>query len=113
MYAELVPIFKGKVDPLNPNSYREIKLLQFAFKLYKKLLDESLREIVHVDKMQYGFMPGKGTIKCCICSEEFCEKLKAKNKMFFIFADMEKAFDQMPREVIRFAAKWKGVPEYW
>ena len=113
MYVELVPIFKGKVDALNPNSYREIKLLQFAFKLYKKLLDESLREMVHVDKMQYGFMPGKETVKCWICSEEFCEKLKAKNKMFFIFVDMEKAFDQMPREVIRFAAKWKGVPEYW
>ena len=33
--------------------------------------------------------------------------------MFFIIVDMEKVFDQMPREVIRFAAKWKGVPEYW
>ena len=51
MYVELVPIFKGKVDPLNPNSYREIKLLQFAFKLYKKLLDESLRERVHIDNI--------------------------------------------------------------
>ena len=69
--------------------------------------------MVHIDKMKYGFMPGKGTVKWCICSEEFCEKLRAKNKMFFIFVDMEKAFDQMPREVIRFSAKRKGVPEYW
>ena len=69
--------------------------------------------MVHIVKMQYGFMPRKGTVKCCICFEEFWEKLRAKNKMFFIIVDMEKVFDQMPREVIRFAAKRKGVPEYW
>ena len=29
-----------------------------------------------------------------------------------IFVDLEKAFDQVLREVIRFALWWKGVPEY-
>ena len=33
MLSSLVPIFKGKGDPLNPNSYRGIKLLEHAFKL--------------------------------------------------------------------------------
>ena len=32
--------------------------------------------------------------------------------MFFRFVDLEKAFDRVPREVIRFASKQKGVPEY-
>ena len=36
MLSSLVPIFKGKRDPLNPNSYRGIKLLEHAFKLYEK-----------------------------------------------------------------------------
>ena len=31
MLSSLVPIFKGKQDPLNPNSYRGIKLLEHAF----------------------------------------------------------------------------------
>ena len=39
MLSSLVPIFKGKGDPLNSNSYREIKLLEHAFKLYKKISD--------------------------------------------------------------------------
>ena len=31
MLSSLVPIFKGKGDPLNPNSYMGIKLLEHAF----------------------------------------------------------------------------------
>ena len=37
MLSSLVPIFKG--NPINPNSYRGIKILEHAFKLYKKVLD--------------------------------------------------------------------------
>ena len=40
------------------------------------------------------------------------EKFRAKNKLFFVSVDLQKAFDQMPREVIRFALRQKGVPEY-
>ena len=37
MLSFLVPIFKGKGDLLNPNSNRGIKLLEHAFKLYRKI----------------------------------------------------------------------------
>ena len=37
MLSLLVPIFKGKGDPLNPNSYRGTKLLERAFKLYENI----------------------------------------------------------------------------
>ena len=41
------------------------------------------------------------------------EKFRAKNKkLFFMFVDLEKAFDWVSREVICFALRWKGVPEY-
>ena len=39
MLSSLVPILKGKGNPINPNSYRGIKILEHAFKLYKKVLD--------------------------------------------------------------------------
>ena len=39
MLSLLVPIFKGKGDLPNPNTCREIKLLEHAFKLYEIVLD--------------------------------------------------------------------------
>ena len=68
MLSSLVPIFKGEGDPLNANSYRAMKLLEHGFKLYK-VLDGGLCEVVGIDKMQYGFMPGGGTVNA-VCSNE-------------------------------------------
>ena len=62
MLISLVPVFKAKRYPLNPNSYRGIKLLGHVFELYKKVLDGRLREVVDIDKMQYGFMARRETV---------------------------------------------------
>ena len=64
MLSSLVPIFQGKVDHLNPNSYREIKLLEHTFRLYEKILHGRLREAIGIDKIQYGFMPGRSLMLC-------------------------------------------------
>ena len=58
-------------------------------------------------------MPGRGTVDAVIVPGRLREKFKAKNKkLFFIFVDLEKAFDRVPREVIRFALRRKDVREY-
>ena len=42
------------------------------------------------------------------------EKFRAKGKKrYFGFVDLEKAFDRVPREVIRWAMHKLGVEEYW
>ena len=69
MLSVLVAIFKGKGDPLNSNSYGEIKLLDHAFELYEKVLDGHVYEVVDIDKMQYGFIMERDCW-CCVCSEE-------------------------------------------
>jgi len=43
-------------------SYRGVKLLEHSMKAVEILLEKRLRDIVKIDKMQFGFMPGKGTI---------------------------------------------------
>ena len=113
LFSSLVPIFKGNGDPLNPNSYKGIKLLEHAFKLYEKILDGRLRDVVDVDKMLYAFMPGRETVDAVLALRRLTEKFRAKNKkLFFVFVVLEKAFDWVPWEFIRFALRWKGVPEY-
>ena len=37
-----------------------------AFKLYEKISDGCLREVVDIDKMQYGFMLGRGTVDAAL-----------------------------------------------
>ena len=76
-------------------------------------MDGRLREVVDIDKMQYGFMPGRGTVDAVFVLRRLSEKVRAKNKkLFFVFADLKKTFDRVLREVNCFAPRRKGVPEY-
>ena len=75
-------------------------------------MDGRLHEVADIDKMQYGFMPERGTFDAVFVLRRLSEQFRAKNKKFFIFVDLEKAFDGVPREVIRFTLRRKGVPEY-
>ena len=63
--------------------------------------------------MQYESMPGRGTVHTVFVLRRLTKKFRAKNKLFFVFADLEKAFDRVPREVICFALGQKYVPEYF
>ena len=57
----LCPIYKGKGDALLGGSYRGIKLLEHAMKVYERIIEQRICDEVQIDPMQFGFMPGKGT----------------------------------------------------
>ena len=44
--------------------------------------------------------------------KELAEKSRSRNNKFLLFVDLEKAFDQVLREVICIAMRWKGILEY-
>ena len=58
----VVLIFKGNGDAMSCGAFRGVKLLEHAMKIVEKLLEWRIRRMVKVDGMQFGFMPGKGTI---------------------------------------------------
>ena len=62
--------------------------------------------------MWHRFVPGRGTVDSVSVLRRLSEKFRAKNKLFFMFVDLEKALDWVPRKVISFALKQKGIPEY-
>ena len=93
----VVPIFKGKGD---------------AMKVVEKVLERRLRCMVKVDEMQVGFMPGKGTINAVFILRRLQEEYLDEEKKFYMcFVDLDKAFYRVPRKVLEWAMRKKGIPE--
>jgi len=58
-------------------------------------------------------MKGKGTTDAIFTVRQMQEKFRVKGKkLYFGFVDLEKAFDTVPREVIRLAMRKLGVEEW-
>jgi len=70
----LVPVFKGKGDPLSCGSYRPIKLMEHGMKVMERVLERRLRAVVSVDGMQCGFMPGKSMTDAIFLVRQLQEK---------------------------------------
>ena len=104
----VVPIFKGKGDAMSCGAYRGVKLLKHAMTIVEKVLERRIQHMVKVDKMQFGFMPGKGTIDAVFILGGYLYKEK---KLYMYFADLEKAFDMVPRRVFEWAMRKSGIPE--
>ena len=73
-----------------------------------------MSQVVDIDKMQYGFMPERGSVGFVFVLRRFTEKCLAKNKkLFLLFIDMEKSFHGVLRKVNPFVLRPNGVQEYF
>ena len=105
----VLPIYKGKGDPMECVSYRGIKLL----KVIEKIFEHRIQQQIEIDDMQFGFMKGKGTTDAIFMARQMQENFRVKGKkLYFSFVDLEKAFDRVPREVISWAKHMLGVEEW-
>merc|ERR1712035_153140 len=95
----IVNVYKGKGDALERGNYRGIKLLDQGMKVSKRVLDSLIRDRVSIDEMQFGFMQGRGTTDAIFIVRQLQERfIERKRDMYFVFVDLEKAFDRVPRE---------------
>jgi len=93
-----------KGDPMEFGSYRGIRLLEHAIKVVERIFEHRIQQQIDIHNMQFGFMKGKGTTDAIFIVRQVQEMFRAKGKkLYFGFADLEKAFDRVPREVIRWA----------
>ena len=97
----LVPVYNGKGDTLVCGSYIAIKLLDQPMKVLERVMEKRIRCEVSIDNMQFGIIPGKGTTDAIFIMRQVQEKHQAKKKLYYAFENLEKAFDRVPREVVR------------
>ena len=111
----VLSIYKGRGDPMECGSYMEIKLLEHAMKVVERISEHRIRQQIEVDDhdMQFGFMKGKGTTDAIFTVRQMQKNFRVEGKkLYFGFVDLEKAFDRVPREVIRWAMRKLEVEEW-
>jgi len=86
----VLPIYKGKGDPMECGSYRGIKLLEHAMKVVERISEHRIRQQIEIDDMQFGFMKGKGTTDAIFIARHMQENFRVKGKkLYFGFVDLE------------------------
>ena len=69
--------------------------------MVERVLEKIGRDLVSIDEMQFGFVPGRGTTDAIFIIRQLQKKHLAKEKnLFFAFVDLEKAFDRVPRDIL-------------
>ncbi|VDO19492.1 unnamed protein product [Heligmosomoides polygyrus] len=75
-----IPIWKKKVSPADCASYRPIRLLSHTVKIFERIVDGRIREVVQFFTNQCGFASGCGTVDAIqavrLLLEKHCEKQK-------------------------------------
>ena len=88
--STITPIYKDKGDHMNCSNYRGIKLLSHTMKLWERIIDQRLRDIVSISDGQFGFKPGVGTTDAIFVIGALCEKNREGNKpLDMVFVDLE------------------------
>ena len=78
--SDLIAIFKGKEDHMDITEV-SVKLLERGVKLIERQFEEQLRNVVKLDKMSIGFVPGR-TIDAIFILQQMLKKNEiAKTKL--------------------------------
>ena len=57
----ILNLYKGKGGSLHCGNYRGLKFTDQVMELLKRVLDFNIREMMNIDEMRFGFVPGRGT----------------------------------------------------
>ena len=79
----VLPIYKGKGDPMECGYYRGIKLLEHAMKVVGRIFEHRIWQQIKIDDMQFGFMKGKGTNDAIFMAREMQENFRVKGKKLY------------------------------
>ena len=82
--------------------YCGLKLTEQVMKVLERIVDGLIRQLVSIGDSQFGFVSGRGTTDAIFNVRQLQKKYLAANKrLYMAFIDLEKAFDRVPRKVLR------------
>ena len=79
----ILNLYKGKGDALERGNYRGLKLTDPVMKLLELVQDSFIQEMVDIDTMQFGFVPGRGTTDATFIIRQLQERYIAANKPLY------------------------------
>ena len=112
--AIVIPIFK-KGNTENLNNYRPISLLPVMSKIFEKVLNAQLTEIIengYIDDNQFGFRKAHSTEDALIKFADRVQKELAANKhVVSVFVDVSQAFDSCDHGILITKIRKTGLNE--
>ena len=116
-HAVMIFISKGNKTPTLHTNYRPISLLEVPAKIYEKILNNRLRSKLETNNQhnirQHGFRQKRGTETALAILYENIAKQKAnKQHVEVIFRDVQKAFDKVWHEGLKYKIINIEIPLY-
>ena len=93
---------------LECGNYRGIKLMAHTMKVWSRIIDQRIRQIVEQDYIQFGFRKGRSTTEP-IFALPTAEKVQREREIstHMVFVDLEKAYDSVSRDLIWWSLRKK------
>jgi len=82
-----------------------------GMKIVERVLERIILALIKLNDMQFGFMPGKGITDALFKLRHTQKEYHDKKRKLFVFCNMEKAFDRVPRKVMEWVMRRKELPE--
>ena len=96
---------------MNCGNYRGIKLMCHSMKLYERVHENRLRNIVSIEE-QFVFVKGKSTTDAIFALRQLQERYRDEQHDFHcVFIDLEKAYDRASRDELYWCMRGEGEPE--
>lgn len=107
-----IPAYKGKGSKDDCSNYRPIRLHCHLRKIFEKILESRIQEIVKISPNQYGYRKNFTSIEPLYRARSLLqEHLEKKSPLHMAFLDIERAFDSVSHLVIWHSLRDHQVPE--